>query len=292
MAFGTLGHAALKSLITGADMNQTIEKEIKEKFQDDQTIQEIERIAGEAVTVATRVFAKLRSEFSFTTIMVEQPLQCEIQGILFQGTPDWVIETDSGNWVVDHKFRKTFYPASSEDVNLQMFLYQRLIKEATGIDTVGSRQLQIQPRTPIKPEKIKSGKLSKSNIWCDWETYEQAVIDNGEDPNNYVDMKIKLDNKKWYDIEECKTRRTPEEIQRVWDSVIIPVAHKILENKQSGKEAIRAMNHFNCKNCDMLEYCVEDLKGGDLDFLMCTNYKHKGDLSHFEINNDDFSEEE
>jgi hypothetical protein len=283
MAFGTLGHAALKALIKGEDVGESVSKEIKEKFQNDLILQEVRRIGDSAVKVSNRVFEAVQREFKYRTILAEQQIECVIEGILFRGTPDWVIEDDYGNWVVDHKFRKTFYPGNSEDVNLQMFVYQRLIKESLGIDTVGSRQLQIQPRIPEKPEILKNGKLSKKDIWSDWETYRQAVIDNGEDEKDYEDMKLKLDKKKWFDINECKTRRTPEEIRRVWDSVIIPASHRIIQNKQSGKEAIRAMNHFNCKNCDMLEYCIEDLKGGDLEFLMCTNYKLKGELSHTEI---------
>jgi hypothetical protein len=283
MAFGTLGHAALCALFKGTNVDDQINSEIKNRFNNDLIRDQIERISIEAKWAASSFFEQLRKQKNFNVLLVEKQMSTIVDDILFTGTPDLVIQDDFGNWVVDHKFRKTFYPSSSEDVNLQMFLYHRLIEESEGIKIDGSMQFQIQPRVPVAPEKLKNGKLSKKDIWCNWDTYRQAVLDNKEDEKDYLDMKEKLDKKKWFDINECKTRRAPEEVDTVWRTVILPAARRIQRNKLSGDTAIRAMNHFNCKRCDYLDYCVEDLKGGDLDFLMATKYKLKHETSFMEL---------
>ncbi len=289
IAFGTLGHAAMKTLILGGsseDAEASVKVEIKKHFENDvigSETKDVIAIGYEALAVANRIWPRVRDKFRYKNHLVEETLQMVVDDILFQGTPDWVAEDNTGIWVIDHKFRKTFRPFKSEMVNLQMAFYQGLVLNSRGIHTQGSRQLQIKPLLPKEPEIIKSGRVSTKDIMTDWETYAKFVESCGQNPDDYLEMKDKLNKHVWFDIDETKVSRTTDEISNCWNRIILPAAKSILLAKESGEESVRCMNWSNCKNCSMFEYCTESLKDGDTEFLLKTNYKRKSEASFVEV---------
>jgi hypothetical protein len=295
IAFGSLGHKALQVFLSGGSFDQAKEetfKEIKEKFTSDlmpDQVAEVNQIGNDALAIASKYSKILLRKFTSVAYgerslpMIELPIQVTIQGIDFVGTPDWIASDSSGTWVLDHKFRKTFRPPESEDLNLQMAFYQGLVWHRFGIDTIGSRQIQIKPLLPKEPEITKLGKISKKDTMTDWETYSKFVISQGEDPNDYLDMKEKLDKHVWIDYESTAAYRSNKEVTKLWNDMIIPIAHEILEAKEKNKTQPRCMQWGTCQSCDYKDYCVEDIKGGDLEFLRNTTYKRKGETSFTQL---------
>lgn len=290
IAFGTLGHAAMKSLILGGtneDAENAVLQELNEKFKNDLFLRETEEcmsIGYTALEVAKRVFPRIKERFNYKNVMVEQSIKIEVDGILFQGTPDWVAEDSSGVWVIDHKFRKTFMPEMSEFLNLQMAFYQGLLDNAHNITTIGSRQLQIKPKLPLQPEILKNGKVSKKDTMTDWDTYAAFVKSCGQNPSDYIDeMKDKLDRHIWFDIDNTKAYRSIEEVSTCWNRIIIPAAKEIIKKRKEEEEPLRCMNWGTCRTCNMFDYCTESLKGGDLVFLEKTKYKNKDELDFVEV---------
>lgn len=293
IAFGSLGHKALQIFLSGGTFEEArLEtfKEIREKFQNDlmpDQVAEVNRIGNEALDIAAKYSKVLLNRFESVSYddkpLIEVPIQVTIQGVDFVGTPDWIAYDTHGMWVLDHKFRKTFRPPESEDLNLQMAFYQGLVWHRFGIDTIGSRQIQIKPLVPKEPELTKLGKISRKDTMTDWETYSKFVISQGEDPNDYLDMKEKLDKHVWIDYESTAAYRSNKEVTKLWNDMIIPIAHEILETREKNKPTPRCMQWGTCQNCDMKEYCVEDIKGGDLEFLRNTTYKRKGETSFTQL---------
>lgn len=275
---GTFGHLALKHLLlTGSheEARDAVLELLRDTMQDVDT----EQVADEACQVAFRAYEFLGDRFATVfhngEPLVEKTLTFQFGDIVFQGTPDWVAEDKvlGGVWVFDHKFRKTFRPPESEDTNLQMIFYQGLLQKTLGITTVGTRQFQIKPFAPKLPEMTTKGTMSKANINTDWPTYKLALQSYRLPVDDYLDMKPKLDAKVWFDHERTKAFRPQEEVSRVWREVILPVAERI--SRQNAP--MRVLDYMACRGCLVREYCVEDLKGGDLDFLMKTKYKIRGE---------------
>lgn len=289
IAFGTLGHAAMKTLILGGtaeEARKSIDDEIKAEFENDvvgSETNDVKSIGATALEVALRIFPQVKKRFQYKNVMVEEGLRIEVDDILFQGTPDWVAEDEYGVWVIDHKFRSVFRPELSEFVNLQMAFYQGLVLNAKGIETVGSRQLQIKPRLPSEPEILRNGKISKKDIYTDWDTYKAFVISCGQDPMEYIEMRDKLEKHVWFDIDKTMARRDSQEVTNCWNRIIIPAAKAILEAREKDTKPLRCMNWGTCQTCSMFDYCTEDLKDGDLVYLTKTKYKKKDEASFVEL---------
>lgn len=294
ISFGTFGHKALEILIkTNGDYfacEEAVDElwlETEKNIEDEQERETARELASEAAIVGYRAFKWLDGRLVTVTHqgeeLVEKHLRYTSNGIDFIGTPDWIVEDkqDGGKWVVDHKFRKIFREGWSEDLNLQMIFYQGLLRKAAGLDTVGTKQFQVRPFAPKTPKLTEKGKISKADVMTTWEAFSAFVISKGEDPNDYLEMKPKLAKHTWFDLDGTRTYRTPDEVDQVWEGVIIPTALDIVHKRQVPH---RCYDYMTCRNCSLKDYCVQEAKGGDTDFLMQTRFKRKGEkLKKFEI---------
>jgi hypothetical protein len=299
ISFGTFGHKALEVLInTGGDALAAKDAVDDLWFEMDKNIMEAEQreaareLANDATFVGVRAYNWLNGRLVTVTHagerLVEKHLRFTAEGIDFIGTPDWVVHDtqDGGNWVVDHKFRKIFRDGWSEELNLQMIFYQGLLRKSIGFDTIGTKQFQIRPFAPKQPKITEKGKISKADLMTTWEVYSKFVISRGEDPNDFLDMKTKLNKHTWFDLDGTRTYRDPSEVETIWNEVIIPTAIDIVKQRQ---KPTRCYDYMTCRNCSLKDYCVAETKGADLDFLMATKYKVKGEkIKQFEI---EFEEE-
>ena len=273
--FGTFGHEVLKVFFRKSVHRENIVEFMFDKFPDaDPTA------LADACLVGIRAFDHFQ-KYELEPVFVEQTLSMNIEGIDFAGTADLVCKDKMGNyWLIDHKFRKSFLQHDSEYLNLQMIFYHGLLAMSeANIHIAGSAQYQIKPFAPKEPELTKTGKLSKMNIDTDWATYYEAIKKYNLDPADYSDMPAKLDNKVWFDLETTRSYRKLEQVKKVWDTLIIPTAKKILARP----DPARCFNWFTCKSCMMKEYCIEDLNGGDLVFLQSTSFKKKSEPDVLEV---------
>lgn len=301
LLLGSVGHAVLAHLIltrnreAAASMAEWIYMGLRDHELPPEVNEANRETCDTAVRISYRAWDFLQPDRWETVLLDGEPLcekqlRCPIPGWdYFHGTADWVardVETGAV-WLIDHKFRKQFLPPWSENLNLQMVCYHRLLLQH-GIQPVGSRQFQIKSRLPSVPKQNKDLKFSRQKIATDWETYAAAVRAAGQNPDDYADMVPKL-TWKAFDFDSTRTYRTNEEVERTWSTTIVPAARDIARRH---KRVYRTANHMTCGMCRFHELCVEDLKGGDVEFVRSTRFKKAGDtsrlrLSDFEIEEND-----
>lgn len=184
----------------------------------------------------------------------------------YVGFLDWVAtdNTTGYTWLIDFKTRKNFNSDEFEEVSPQLGIYQYLAKEMLGIDLKGSAVMQLRAKVPAipgmtKPTKNHPSRVKRSSISTDWETYKQKVIDEGLDPNDYLDMEEKLTPFERMTF----TYRTERETRALWleecrTASAIGSPERILYRSQNG---------FNCVRCSYLEPCQAELRGDDVEFI-------------------------
>lgn len=193
----------------------------------------------------------------------------------FQGYVDAVlVELSNGRqWLTDWKFRKSFQPVDAEEFSMQMAIYTKMLR-VSGLKPVGSMVWQFKSSPPRKPKENQPKKdgtrtLSRQQILTDWETYSEAVLEIGGNPDDYADMKVKLDEVEWH-----------RQNRAYWDDYTINGFWKeaIKATSQIGKgKFTRAISYLNCKPCRLRDLCQADLRGADVDFLMKTQYALRGE---------------
>lgn len=69
--------------------------------------------------------------------------------------------------------------------------------------------------------------------------------------------------------------RSPLEVRNVWNEIVIPAAEEIAIVRDYPQRIYRNMSYKSCNGCMMREICLEDLRGGDTEFLLETAYKYR-----------------
>lgn len=286
---GLWGHAAIKCLLLGGSHDEArneIAQEM-EKYFGKRTIEDLHLdMANLALSCAEEAVKRLNKKY--TPIMIEEQMKYVLPiymgdkriEVTLTGTPDFVAqEKETGlSWLFDHKFRNQFRLPEAEQLNLQMTHYTYMLKKTKDIEVVGSKQFQIKPVLPKTPEITAKGKISRKPITSDWETYSAAVTANGENLIDYLDMRDKLDGKVFYDMDSATAIRSWEEVDKVFNSEIIPVVKEIIHARETcGSDSYRCWDFGACNFCHYRSYCVADLKGEDLEYLRKSQFKKKGE---------------
>lgn len=190
----------------------------------------------------------------------------------FHATVDWAAEDleNGGEWLIDYKFRKSFTPDDAEEINLQMGAYQYVLLEKYGIETTGSIMLQGKSSVPNKPKLNKDGSMSRQAISTTWEVYEAALVEAGLDPDDYIDMQIKLGDNQFF--RKSVAYRSPDEITYWWNNVIVPAGRDLRRNKDKPKNMYRSPHYMNCIGCWARQFCLAEVHGDDTEFLLQTRY--------------------
>lgn len=190
---------------------------------------------------------------------------------MFEGTLDWVAkELNTGaEFLVDHKGFKTFVPEEAEEWNLQMSAYQKLLMEEKR-PIVGSILHQIRPEVPRQPKLNKNGTMSRADLISDWETYKAALIAAKLDPADYEEMQEKLAPKEFWRM--SRAYRTKQEVDGVWED-IRAAAQDIQRQVKEGARMYRTLSSRVCAGCTVRDLCMEELRGGDVDFIRSTQFR-------------------
>lgn len=184
----------------------------------------------------------------------------------FHGTPDWVFEDGDGIWVLDWKIRKTFTPSEDEELSVQGYSYVKLVN-MNGIPATGSVMAQIKAQVPSVPKLNKDGSVSRADIATTWEHYSNFVRSAGLDPNDYLDMKAKLENKQFRSL--ARVHRGENETHRFWQGIVTAAAWEIAARSDFN---IRQFGMLNCRGCWARKFCLAELADHDTDFLLQTDY--------------------
>lgn len=280
MSFGTLAHAELADLMLGSNVHfpEALSDALVQCAAHE--VQEVKDTAQVAQKVARRAFVEFEKRYEVFYLdgkpLVEHTLITEVEGVKFGGTPDCVVKDrkNGGVFVVDWKTRASFLAPESELLNLQAITYQHLLLER-GVHTAGTIQVQIKPFLPKEPKLTKDGQVSRAACATDWPTYEAAVLKSGGNPADYEDMKAKLADASFVDMDSCRTLRSEDEVEYFWQEEIVPALREMKARTKPGPG--RCFNQMECRGCPYRELCVESAKGGDLEYLKRTLFKIKGE---------------
>lgn len=162
-------------------------------------------------------------------------------------------------WLIDYKVRETIQAPDTEDYNLQMAIYQWLLQQR-GIPVVGSIMFQIRSTEMKAPKLNKDGSLSRADVICDWEFYKETILYHGLNPDDYLDMKTKLADKKFFAL--SKDYRNAAYLNNIWSQVVEPTIRDIKYTVQMS-QAITPIRNLNsmCKSCSIAERCLRHLQG-------------------------------
>lgn len=221
------------------------------------------------------------------TPLIEHEMSLELPGFKeFGGKLDWVCrDTETGDeWLWDDKSLKRLPGEEYYETQLQAPAYQHLLNERHGLHLTGTINYLIRAHVPAVPEmnsKKSKGQskpgMSRKKISTDWPTYRQALLDNGLNVNDYLDVKNSLSPFQRID----RYYRTPKEVKAAWENVRLVA--QLLLNQQASDQWPRNLNPFNCQGCWLKTYCLADLRGHDTDFLAKTEYMREGEAPFFPI---------
>lgn len=217
----------------------------------------------------------------------EDDLGRSLDAIMFQFQLDWVATNmhDGLIYLIDWKSRRSFQDEekessiSGEDFNFQMSLYQKAM-QLLGVNIDATICFQISPFNPQVPDvletkvlkdgMVKKGRVSKSNIKTDWETYSAAIVANGESPDDpyYADMKEKLGEPQWFS--PITIFRSQAELDNRW-KLAQDWTKQIYGANQEYLPAISPM----CVYCSFAKLCLGKDRGYDVDEMIEREYNYK-----------------
>lgn len=230
---------------------------------DDTLRQDAENLRDEAICIADRVIQRYQlDQGGWKTFTLPDGTPCIEKDFEFDGftcRPDWVAYDPDGKlWLLDFKLHNQLQPVEYEEWNLQAGCYQHVLKQH-GIQVLGSCAFQIRAAVPKIPALNKTvGKdgsrtMSRSSIATDWNTYKSELIRQGLDPDDYMDMRNKLQ-----DFERLSFhRRTDTEAENIYREVNTLLSFQKLEIVP----IFRSLKPINCNRCDYKDFCLEELRG-------------------------------
>lgn len=172
------------------------------------------------------------------------------------GIIDLLAIKDDALYIMDWKFTK--YYKTEQDIldNFQLFLYAKLLMSYKDIQSILRKVKTIRigyismPKwEPKKPRILKNGKPSKSlTNDVTYDTYMQAILECGCNPEDYEDQLNRLKNKKMSGFVTMKLNTTEfnEKLEDIaaWTELIT-----------QAREQNKFPRRHNCANCEYLDKC-------------------------------------
>jgi len=210
-------------------------------------------------------------------------------GIILEGVIDMIAKDQSDRiWLVDHKTHKNIPSGDTAYYNMQSALYafaMKALDEFPNPDGVCWNYIRWKDQT--KPELLKNGTMSKKKIDTTWETYEKALLENGLNPQDYLDVKEALQNKEseFYVRQYLPLNDTI--LQNVYEDALT-TAKQIKEYRDRPKEDFDRNLTRDCSWCEFYPLCQAELRGLDVEFMKKVDYrkKQKGEQENEESQDD------
>lgn len=164
--------------------------------------------------------------------------------------------------VVDWKTKKTFIEYDDEYMNQQLGLYQYVLCQM-GLDVTHTLAYQIKS-TIHTPSLNKDGSMSRRNITTTWDRYEQALLDNNLNPDDYLDMRDKLAENELF--RPLVVYRSEVFLKNLWANVVSNVYRLLADTTYP-----LAMDYV-CHSCPFQPLCKATMEGQDTDELINGEY--------------------
>lgn len=270
---GSCGHAAEAAILRGEDWNQAVdewrEKELGKRDMFDEEIEEYDQIVELVKGIIPRYLERYQDNWE--PVLVEKKFDIGISGVKLRliGYWDAIVRSEDGYlWLLEHKFPKQFRTEDQLLLDGQIGTYQYAAHRC-GYPVIGTVYNQLLARLPAVPNINKDGSVSRAKVYTDWETYKRTVEQQGLNPADYAEMQDKLADfeffKRFYiyrsETEIKKFARDME--RRIWDM------------RKTKKHIYKSESHITCNSCSYKELCLEQLKGGDVDYLIEMNFEPK-----------------
>jgi hypothetical protein len=274
-SIGSCGHTAVAAIFNGKSWARAVNKWLKEQLSArtmyDEEIEELNSIAGLVCQIIPRYLEAYKEE-QFEPVLVEHRFEIPVRGTKIKLMGYWdalVSDSDGCLWLAEHKFPKQKF-RSDEDLELdgQIGLYQYAALRL-GYKVVGTIYNQLLARVPAEPKENKDKSLSRAAVYTDWKTYKKALEDLGLDPAEYAEMEQKLAGFKFFQRNYIyrplvETRLFARDIERrIWDM------------RKSKKHIYRSESFIICGMCPYRELCLEDVKGGDVNYIIENDFEPK-----------------
>jgi CRISPR/Cas system-associated exonuclease Cas4 (RecB family) len=234
-------------------------------------------MVAECKTIVLRTLYHLNFHDTYRVVgyngkpMVELEVVAPVEeyGFEFSGTIDVVLHNiqDGTLEVVDWKTTTSFRTEHEEMMNSQLGVYAYILSRMLGASVDVGTIYNIYSNPPKSPKINKDGTVSRANIRTDWETYAEAVRSAGGDPDDYLDMKEKLDGYEWFSV--VRVYRSEETQRRLWLNAVAGAL-----NIHEATKYPRAWNSFHCGSCKFMEYCKGELYGLRTEDMIGTIYEY------------------
>src|SRR5690606_21962812 len=201
------------------------------------------------------------------------PIEIE-DGIFLTGVADALGEDDRGIWLVERKSHRNLPDENARMWHMQILIYVWLLLKQ-GYDNIrGIVWDYLRTKAPSKPEVLRDGSLSRrKKIDTTWEVYKQAVIEAGQDPEDYKDMQKALQG------------RENRFYRRVYMPVTKSMLNPVIKDARITALQIQALQHHptrrlsrDCARCSYFPLCYAELNRLDTSELLRLEYKPREEV--------------
>jgi hypothetical protein len=261
LTFGKIVHEALDKFANAEDWQEALDVDADEEVRDTARIIMTEYFLHWPEDSLTYIRRKGRA--------AEHEFNVEISdGIIAKGRIDAFGKAKNMRWLVEHK---TFSKMMTDDHrwrNLQSAVYIRVVDMMGWPAVEGTLWDNIRSKTPMRPEVLKSGKLSQRQL----DTLPTAVLETlaelGLDPRDYEHLM------------EGAVRNRSEYFKRIFNptksSVVdilfadfVETARDVADNH--GKTKVKSIDN-HCEWCEFESICRAELQGSDVDYVKEREY--------------------
>lgn len=214
-------------------------------------------------------------------IGVEVPFQVRVPNlpINLTGKIDLIYRDSMGIWALDHKTMKTMPSEEFRMNDTQLTLYYYILNRLSSKlkfnknDIVGVSYNYIRSKVPTVPSLLKNGELSKrKNIDTDYDTYYKAIIDNGLNPDDYMDMLNYLKNNINSFFIRVNLPKSHTLISEILKDFIYSGCHMKQALDNPNYRYVRNITKDCSWDCAYYNLCYTELNGGDISNIVKLDY--------------------
>lgn len=204
----------------------------------------------------------------YEVVMVEEKLSfLLVAGITSTSIIDLVLRERATGliWLVEHKSTRSVPDSGIRLRDMQTLLYAEALNHH-GADIDGVLWNYLRTKLPDKPHQNRDERFSKAiSIDTTWEVYQRAVVDAGQDPETYDDVRQRLAGREtsvYFPRFEHVIVADPDILLRDYanEAVAVRAARRSWELGVSKPTRTLARD---CSFCPYLRICEAELMGGD-----------------------------
>ena len=198
---------------------------------------------------------------------------------VFTGRIDLIVKEKKTGfiWVVEHKTAKKVPGMNTKVTDFQSTLYV-MVARVMGYKSKGIIFNYLRTKPPTVPRVLVRGGLSKAqDVDTDYYTYLKTIVDNGLDPNDYLEVlvRLKTEPNRFYVRHRIPK---PGPMMKALFSEMVEAASRI----KKFKKPLRSFLFLCDTQCDYYSLCLAELQGHDVEYIIKNEYEERRDESNGE----------